>query len=49
VPPGSATPTWSDERLARHARFADLALRPGVQPELVVYDDERGPAVLPLR
>ncbi len=49
VPPGSAAPTWSDARLGRHARFVDLALRPGAPPELVVYDDERGPAVLPLR
>jgi len=49
VPPGSATPTWSDERLGHHARFVDLALRPGAPPELIVYDDERGPAVLPLR
>jgi hypothetical protein len=48
VPPGSAAPTWSDARLGRHARFVDLALRPGAAPELVVYDDERGPTLLPL-
>jgi len=48
VPPGSSAPTWSDARLGKHARFVDLALRPGAAPELVVYDDERGPAFVPL-
>jgi len=49
VPPGSAKPSWSDSRLGRHARFVDLALPPGIPPALVVYDDERGPSLLPLR
>jgi hypothetical protein len=49
VPPGSATPTWSDERLGTHARFADLALPADGPPQLVVYDDERGPMLVPLR
>ena len=49
VPPGSSKPAWSDARLGKHARFVDLALRPDAPPELVVYDDERGPSILPLR
>jgi hypothetical protein len=49
VPPRSATPTWSDQRLGTHARFVDLALPADGSPQLVIYDDERGPTLLSVR